>query len=110
VVESAADVGVLLELQYDGRNDTEPFALADNDIFAGIRLALNDTQDTALLAGVGYDLETAETYLNIEADRRLGDEYVIDLRARFFTNADASDRSYPIEKDDYLQVQLSRYF
>ena len=110
VNESAADIGVLLELQYDGRDAGEPVTLADNDIFIGIRLALNDTQDTAVLAGVGYDLETAETFVNIEADRRLGDNYVLDLRARFFTNADSSDTSFAIEKDDYVQVQLSRYF
>jgi hypothetical protein len=59
---------------------------------------------------VGYDLETSETYLNIEAERRLGEDTVLELRARFFTNADPSDTSYAIEKDDYLQLQLSRYF
>jgi hypothetical protein len=110
VADSAADVGVLLELQYDSRDDGEPVTLADNDLFTGVRLALNDTQDTAVLAGVGYDLETSETYINIEADRRLGNEYVIELRVRFFTNADPDDTSYAIEKDDYLQLQLSRYF
>jgi hypothetical protein len=110
VADSASDVGVLLELQYDGRDDGEPVTLADNDLFAGIRLALNDTQDTAVLAGVGYDLETSETYVNIEADRRLGGDYVLELRARLFTNADQADTSYAIEQDDYLQLQLSRYF
>jgi hypothetical protein len=110
VVESSADVGVLLELQYDGRDDGEPVTLADNDLFAGIRLALNDTQNTAVLAAVGYDLDTSETYVNIEADRRLGDDYVLELRARFFTNVEPSDTSFAIENDDYLQLQLSRYF
>ncbi|MDH3636199.1 MAG: hypothetical protein OES20_15985 [Gammaproteobacteria bacterium] len=110
VAESVADVGVLLELQYDGRDESEPVTLADNDLFAGIRLALNDTQDTAVLAGVGYDLETSETYVNIEADRRLEENYVFELRARIFTNAEPGDTSFAIEKDDYLQLQLSRYF
>lgn len=110
VANSAADVGVLLELQFDGRDDAEPVTLADNDVFAGIRLALNDTQDTGVLAGIGYDLDTSETYVNVEADRRLGDDYVLELRARFFTNADPADTSFAIENDDYLQLQLSRYF
>jgi hypothetical protein len=110
VAGSASDIGVILELQYDGRADSEPPTLADNDLFAGIRLALNDAQDSDLLAGVGYDLETSETYLNVEAERRLGDNYVLELRARFFTNAKPGDTSYSIEKDDYLQFQLSRYF
>ncbi len=110
VADSDADVGVLLELQYDGRDDGEPVTLADNDLFAGIRLALNDTQNTAVLAAVGYDLKTSETYVNIEADRRLDEDYVLELRARFFTNAEPADTSFAIENDDYLQLQLSRYF
>lgn len=40
---------------------------------------------------------TAETYVNIEADRRPGDDYVLELRARFFTDAEAGDPSYAIE-------------
>lgn len=110
VGDSATDVGLLLELQYDGRDREEPLTLADNDLFAGIRLALNDTQDIAVLTGLGYDLETGETYLNVEADRRIGDNTVVELRARFFTNADPADTSYAIEQDDYLQLQLSQYF
>ena len=110
VADSAADVGLLLELQYDERDQNEPLILADNDLFTGVRLALNDTQNSAVLAGVGYDVETSETYVNIEAERRLGDDYVLELRARFFTNADSDDVSYAIAKDDYLQLQLSRYF
>lgn len=110
VADSAADVGLLLELQYDGRDEGEPVTLADNDLFAGIRLALNDTQDSVILAGMGYDVETSETFLNIEADRRLGENYVLELRARFFNNAEVGDTSFAIENDDYLQLNLIRYF
>ena len=63
-----------------------------------------------LLAGIGYDIDTYETYVNIEAERRLGDNTVLELRARWFTNAEAGDSSYAIARDDYLQLQLSRYF
>ena len=110
VANSAADVGVLLELQFDGRDDAEPVTLADNDAFAGIRLALNDTQDTGVIVGIGYDLDTSETYVNVEADGRPGDDYMLELRARYFTNADPADTSFAIENADYLQLQLRRYF
>ena len=110
MAESTVDIGALLELQYDGRDEDEPLTLTDNDLFAGIRLALNDTQDTTMLTGMGYDLQTSETYLNIEAERRLGEDTVLELRVRFFTNADPSDTGYAIENDDYLQLQLSRFF
>ena len=107
---SNADLGWLFEVQYDNRADSEPLTLADNDLFGGIRVALNDVQDSTLLAGVGYDIDTGETYVNIEAERRLGDNYVLELRARWFSNAGPGDTSYAIARDDYLQLQLSRYF
>ncbi len=110
VGDSAADIGMLLEYQYDSRGVQEPITIADNDLFAGIRLALNDTQDTALLAGVGYDVDTSETFVNIEADRRIGEAYVIELRARIFSGARPQDLTYSLANDDYLQLQLSRYF
>jgi hypothetical protein len=110
VGDSAADVGVLLEYQYDGRGVQEAVTIADNDVFAAARLALNDTQDTAVLAGVGYDVDTSETFINIEADRRIGENYVIELRARVFAGARPGDLMYTLINDDYVQLQLSRYF
>ena len=107
---SNTDLGLLIELQYDGRDESEPVTLADNDVFVGMRLALNDIQDSALLAGIGYDVKTYETYLNIEADRRLGEDFFVELEARFFDNAKSGDFSYAIAQDDYIQLQLSRYF
>ena len=109
VADTVADIGVLLELQYDGRGDGEPATIADNDIFAGVRLALNDTHDSTLLAGISYDLNTSETFVNIEADRRVGEHYVVALRARFFSNSRPGDTSYALARDDYLQIGLSRY-
>lgn len=107
---TASDLGLLLEYQYDGRAATEPVTLADNDVFVGARLALNDSQDTAVLAGVAYDTKSGETFVNVEAERRLGTEYVLEARLRFFTGAEPSDAAFAIVNDDYLQLQLSRYF
>jgi hypothetical protein len=107
---SAMDVGVLAEYQYDGRADTEPLTIADHDLFLGTRLAFNDQQDTSLLAGAGVDLRTNETYVNIEAERRLGQEYVLELRSRFFSGAKAGDATYALSADDYVQLLVSRYF
>ena len=110
VKDSNADIGVLLEYQYDGRDRGEPIAISDNDVFVAARLAMNDTQDTALLAGIGYDVDTDETFVNIEADRRIGDNYVVELRARIFSGASRADRTYTLANDDYLQLQLARFF
>ncbi len=110
VGQSAADLGVLLEYQYDGRNELEPFTTSDNDIFVGARLALNDTQDTSLLAGVAYDTVTGETFFNLEAERRIGDSIALELRARAFSGAGPQDLTYAVVRDDYVQILLAKYF
>ena len=110
VRNSALDVGLLAEYQYDGRGYTEPVTIADNDLFLGTRLAFNDAQDTAVLAGVGVDVRTSETYVNVEAERRLGQDYVLELRSRFFSGAKAGDVTYALSADDYVQLLVSRYF
>jgi hypothetical protein len=110
VGRSAADLGFLLEYQYDGRNELEPFTIADNDIFAGLRLALNDIQDTSLLAGIAYDTATGETFFNVEGERRIGDSIALEVRARVFSGAGPQDLTYAIVRDDYVQIQLAKYF
>jgi hypothetical protein len=110
VTQSGADIGVLLEYQYDGRNELEPFTTADNDVFAGFRLALNDTQDTSLLAGIAYDTVTGETFFNVEAERRIGDSISLEVRARAFSGAGPQDITFAVVRDDYVQIQLAKYF
>jgi hypothetical protein len=108
--DSAADLGLLAEYQYDGRGAEEPVTIADNDVFVGARLALNDTQDTSVLAGLTYDVDTGETIINIEAERRFGDDYLVELRARGFSGADPDNVTWALGSDNYLQLQVSRYF
>jgi hypothetical protein len=59
------DVGVLLEGLYDGRGRDAPDTLYDNDIFAGLRWARNDAQDSTLLAGLLVDVDSGEDYLQL---------------------------------------------
>ena len=110
VSESTIDVGLLLEYQYDGRNEFEPVTIADNDVFVGTRLAFNDVQDTAVLAGLSYDIDTGETFINIEAERRFGDNWFAELRVRAFNGAAQVDATTWLQKDDYVQLSLARYF
>jgi len=110
VGDSSADIGLLLEYQYDGRDEFEPVAINDNDVFVAARLALNDTQDTAVLAGFSYDTYTGETFVNIEAERRFGDDWFAELRVRAFSGAGQGDTTFWLQKDDYVQLSISRYF
>jgi hypothetical protein len=110
VSDSSVDVGLLLEYQYDGRDAFEPVTINDNDVFVAARLALNDTQDTAVLAGFSYDTDTGETFVNVEAERRFGQDWFAELRVRVFSGAGPGESTYWLQNDDYVQLSVSRYF
>ena len=110
VKDSSADIGVLVEYLYDGRNDLSPPTASNNDLFIGTRLALNDSDDTSVLAGVAVDLDTQELFLNIEAERRIGDSLSVELQLRSFMNAEPSGSLFAVKQDDYLQLRLNWYY
>jgi len=109
VGQSSADIGLLLEYQYDGRNALEPATVNDNDVFIGTRLALNDIQNTAVLAGLSYDTDTGASFFNIEAERRFGDDWFAELRLRAFSGAEQGDTTFWLQGDSYIQLSITRY-
>jgi len=110
VKDSAADIGVLLEYLYDDRNSLSAPTASNNDLFLGTRLALNDTDDSSVLAGVAIDLDTQELFVNVEAERRIGDNLSVELQLRSFLNSEPGDSLYAVKQDDYLQLRLSWYY
>ena len=107
--ESDGDLGLLVEHLFDGRGGNAPQPL-ENDIFAGVRLAFNDEASTDLLAGVIIDVEGDATTLNLEASRRIGGRWKVELEARAWTGVDRDDPMFPFRRDDYVQLTLSRFF
>ena len=107
--ESDMDLGLLVEHLFDGRGGKAPHPL-ENDVFAGVRLAFNDEASTELLAGVIADGEGDATNLNLEASRRIGERWKVELEARAWTGVDRDDAMYPLQRDDYVQLTLSRFF
>ena len=79
-------------------------------IFVGSRLALNDTQDTQALIGVIVDRNDRSTAALIEAARRLGTHYRIELEARLFFNVDSANPLVIFKQDSLVTLRLSRYF
>ena len=113
IVESDADLGLLLEYSWDGRSSdpTEaPPVVFDDDIFAGTRLTLNDVQDSELLLGLVVDRDTGATQLSLEAERRLTNHWNLELESRWFTNAGDSGLISTFKDDSYISLRLSRYF
>jgi hypothetical protein len=111
VFESAADLGFLAEYLYDGRDeDAAPIISSDNDVFLGTRLALNDVQDTTVLMGAIVDVEDRSTALFVEAARRLGDSWKLELEGRMFLGVSNSNPLNAFEDDDFLALRLSYFF
>ncbi len=107
--ESDIDVGIVSEYLFDDR-DEEALTPFEDDIMIGVRLALNDMQSTDLLAGVIFDLDGSSKTFSLEASRRLGENWKLELEARFFSNMTNNDLLYSFRDEDTIQLFLARYF
>lgn len=105
---SAIDVGLLAEYLHDGRHELRsPPTIFDDDIFLGTRLAFNDVQDSDLLAGVVIDRSLGSRAISVEAGRRVGTSWSVELEARFFTAVDDEDVMAILRSDDFVTLRLS---
>lgn len=109
IMESATDLGIVVEYLYDNRGEAAPTPLQD-DVLLAARFNLNDVQSTEALIGVIVDNSSHARALSIEASRRLGNRWKLGLEARAYQNSPSTDPLYTIHNDDYLQVDLNYYF
>ena len=110
VDNNGLDIGVLGEYLYDERGDWALSGL-QNDIFYGSRIAFNDTQDTSILGGGIYDLDTKSHLFTLEATRRLSNGLVCSIEGRIFSGV--SDEELFLlffKQDSYWSISLSKYF
>ncbi|MDB4473798.1 hypothetical protein N9023_02230 [Opitutaceae bacterium] len=109
IFETALDVGALVEHHHDGRAGLAAGGFND-DWFVGSRLAWNDSQDTSAIVGVILDADHSSTSWRVEFQRRLGEDYRLDIEAQFI-NADRADLGLsPLANDSFVRVELGRYF
>jgi len=116
---SRADLGLVLEYLYDDRGEAAFDTFFENDLALATRWQLNDLGDTQALIGVIWDHENDETILTLEASRRLGETWTLLLEGRAFTGAaplnpgdpsDPGNKGASVARDDYIQLELTRYF
>ena len=109
ISDSGAELSLLAEYHNDSRGQVAqaPF---QNDLFLGARLALNDEDSSELLAGAFVDLDNATKSFRVEASRRLGKGFKLNLEGQVFTDVDKSDPLLTFEKDDYIQLELQKFF
>lgn len=109
VADSNADLGLILEYAVDSRLG-DASTVFQNDVILGVRLALNDAADqTALFTGA-VDAESAETVLRLEAERRLGEGFSLQVEGQGFLNTDRNGIAASLEDDSFLRVKLTYFF
>ena len=107
--DSNIDLGIVMEYLYDDR-DEQSSSFFQNDLMTGLRFNLNDTDSTEALLGLVFDLDNNETFLSLEASRRFGQNWKLNLEARSFHHIQQSSVVYPISNDSYIQLDANYYF
>lgn len=108
VFETAYDLGLIAEYQYDEWKNLTPF---QNDFVAGVRWVLNDEQTTEVLLTHAYDLEYGSQNWLITASRRVGDRWKVEGMARVLGEVGKKDdflQTY--RKEDLVSISLFYYF
>lgn len=109
VQNSGMDIGIVAEYLYDSRGQSL-LTIFQDDIMMALRFGFNDVQSTEILAGVIFDRTNNAKFYNIEASRRLGDSWKIEVEARFFSGTQKKDPAYLFRHDDHIRAELSYHF
>ncbi|MCK5498615.1 MAG: hypothetical protein KAI77_05405 [Gammaproteobacteria bacterium] len=109
IFDSVIDLGVLGEYHYDGRGE-DALTFFEDDIATGMRFAFNDAQSSEALVGLIWDRNTGGKFLNIEASRRIGNDWMLEMESRFLFSQSSSDPAFAISRDDYLELFLTYNF
>jgi hypothetical protein len=81
-----------------------------NDVYVGIRLALNDAAGSTLLIGASYNDDFYTKSMLIEASRRLNDRWTLKIEGLKVEGDNSNDSIASLNKDDRLQFSVQRFF
>jgi hypothetical protein len=102
------DLGLLVEYLHDGRGLEAPPTVYDDDWFGGFRWSFNDVAGTSILGGAIVD--DGAVLGIIEAERRLGSAWKLEVEVRGFTGVSAADRLLRgFRHDSFVTLRLARY-
>jgi hypothetical protein len=105
---SIVDVGVILEYNYDGR-DNNTFIIAENDFFTGVRLSLSEAGSTEFLVGAYIDAKDGSVLIAAEASRRFGDSWKILLEGRGYIPQGANILQ-AFSNDSQIQIDIEYHY
>jgi len=113
IFDSNADLGWIAEYLFDDRKNNAPHSF-ERDIFVAWRYAFNDADSSEILGGMIYDPKTHEKVLSVEVSQRVASDLKLNIEGRIFENgrlpAQANDKNWFLEDEDYIQLELVKYF
>ncbi|NOH81615.1 hypothetical protein F0231_17915 [Vibrio sp. RE86] len=108
--ETVWDLGLIAEYLYDSRGNNAQ-SIGQNDLFAGMRVTLNDEDSTEVLFGITQDLDNSDVYsAKLEASSRLTNNLSWTIDGWWFENETPEDLLYFGRKDDFIELSLEYYF
>lgn len=109
IAETNADLGVVLEGAYDSRGN-DALTSFEEDAIYGLRLALNDTADTSLLLLGATDVVSGGTSIRLEAERRIGNGWKMEIEGQAFLNPQSADIESGLKSDSFVRLKLSYFW
>ncbi|MEM7057198.1 MAG: hypothetical protein AAF557_06395 [Pseudomonadota bacterium] len=109
VAESNADLGLIVEYAWDSRRNNA-LTTFQNDIIGGVRLALNDEEDTAILLTGSVDVNDGSSGLRLEADRRIAEDWTLGIEGQAFLGLDRGTPAGAFADDSFLRAKLTYFF
>lgn len=106
VLDTYYDLGWIAEYSYDNQT----YALNQNDVFVGWRLAFNDADSSEILFGISHDLDHAEYAVKLEASGRLAEHWKWQVEGWGFSSSRTSSPLHNIENDDFISLAMSYFF
>ena len=109
---------------YDDRGPSSPNP-SERDLFLGVRVTMNDKDDTSALVAIITDVVSGETLYTLQASRRFGDSVTVSLEGSGFPNVqplspfqimgptaelDPDYKYAPYAKQSFLQLEIAYYF
>lgn len=104
-----ADLGLIAEYSWDSRGD-DATTIFNNDIIGGVRLALNDPEDTSFLLTSAVDHDNGAVTVRLEAERRVADGWIAGIEGSFFINADEDQLASDFQDDSFVRLKLSYFW
>ncbi len=98
------------EVYYDNRNEDAPRTAFDHDVFVGARMAFNDIADTEVNLNILADWENDSALVELEAGRRLADDWNVAIEALAPINVDDDRTLATLRNDARLRLHITRYF